>query len=417
MELIWVLPFIALLGAIAVMPLANRRWWETYYPFVSAALGAIVIARYFFFLGDTQSLAGVGLEYVSFICLIGSLFVVSGGIHISVKGEATPAVNTLFLAVGALVSNVLGTTGASMVMIRPWLRMNKYRLTAHHIVFFIFVISNVGGALTPIGDPPLFLGYLQGIPFFWVLRNMWPAWLLGVGLLLAIFFVIDTRNFRKAPAPIREKETAHEEWRFSGLPNIGFLAVIIGAVFIQRPPLVREAIMIAAAVLSYKTTPKAVHERNDFSFAPIQEVAILFFGIFATMIPALQWLEHHSGALGIKTAGQFFWATGSLSSVLDNAPTYLSFLSAAMGLFSVTGHEGVQFLLAEHPHLVRAISVGAVFFGAMTYIGNGPNFLVKSIADKSGANAPHFLEYVYRFALPILLPVFFLTWWIFFKTA
>ena len=279
--------------------------------------------------------AASGTEYVSFIALIGSLFVVSGGIHINVKGEATPLKNVLFLFVGAVLANVLGTTGASMLLIRPWIRMNKYRITAHHVVFFIFIVSNVGGCLTPIGDPPLFLGYLKGIPFWWVAEHCWPMWAVGVGVLLAMFYVVDLRNFRRAPAPIREQETAHETWRFDGRANLFFLAVILVAVFIDRPIFVREALMIAAAAGSYFTTKKSVHEANHFNFHPIQEVAILFIGIFATMMPALDWLEGHAGSLlGQNPAsGLFYWGCGALSSVLDNAPTYLCFLSATFSSF------------------------------------------------------------------------------------
>ena len=288
------------------MPLANKHWWEKNFTFVSFGLGFLVIFHYLFQLRNSESLIHTGLEYFSFICLIGSLYVVSGGIHINVKGEATPLVNCVFLFIGAILSNLLGTTGASMVMIRPWLRMNKYRLTAYHVVFFIFIVSNVGGGLTPIGDPPLFLGYLRGVPFFWVLRNVWPIWLIAVALLIVIFFIIDSLNFRKAPLAIRQKETAHEEWKFLGGHNAIFLAMIIGSVFLNHPPLLREGIMLAAAFLSYKTTPKSVHESNDFNFGPIKEVAILFIGIFATMIPALEWLEKDAAPPGIKSPGQFF---------------------------------------------------------------------------------------------------------------
>lgn len=419
MELIWVSPFVALLALIAVGPLFFKHQWEKSYPFVSIGLGALVVLHYVLGLRHTEPIVHTGVEYLSFIALIGSLFVVSGGIHINVKGEAKPWVNCLFLFVGAVLANFLGTTGASMVMIRPWIRMNKYRLTAFHIVFFIFIISNIGGSLTPIGDPPLFLGYLKGVPFFWVLEHLWPVWLLGVGWLLAVFFVIDTRNYLRAPKAVREKETAHEEWCFQGAHNLFFLLLIIGSVFINDPPFLREALMVLAAVLSYKTTAKSVHESNDFNFAPIKEVAILFLGIFATMIPALEWLEHHAAEIGIRTAGQFFWGSGMLSSVLDNAPTYLNFLSAAIGLFfheSTAAHDHpVLSLLTTHPEYIRAISVGSVFFGAMTYIGNGPNFLVKSIADQSKAHTPSFFGYVVKYSLPVLVPMFAVVWFFFFK--
>jgi Na+/H+ antiporter NhaD/arsenite permease-like protein len=417
-ELAWSLPFVLLLAGIAVLPLVRKHWWEHNYPGVALGLGALVVFHYLFQLHRPEPLIHTGLEYVSFIVLIGSLFVVSGGIHINVKGEATPTENSVFLLVAAVLANFLGTTGASMVFIRPWLRMNKSRLSPYHVVFFIFIVSNVGGALTPIGDPPLFLGYLKGVPFFWVLEKVWPIWTLALGLLLAVFFVMDTLNFRKAPAGVQKMEKEPEEWKFLGAHNVFFLAVIIGAVFINDPPFLREGLMLAAAALSYKTTPGSVHESNDFNFGPIKEVAILFIGIFATMIPALEWLEHHAAEIGIRTPGQFFWGSGILSSVLDNAPTYLNFLSAAVGLFGSGQHVGpaaVTELLASHPQYIRAISVGAVFFGAVTYIGNGPNFLVKSIADQAKAETPSFFGYFFKYSLPILIPIFALVWLLFFR--
>ncbi len=421
LELAWAIPFVALLASIAVLPLARKHWWEKNYPLVSICLGLVVVAYYIFVLRHPEPLLHTGFEYISFICLIGSLFVVSSGIHINVKGEATPLVNCVFLLIGAILANFLGTTGASMVMIRPWIRMNKYRITAYHIVFFIFIISNIGGGLTPIGDPPLFLGYLKGVPFFWVMFKVWPIWLLTIAILLVVFFVIDTLNFRRAPKEIRKKETAHEEWKFSGRRNSLFLLMILGAVFINNPPFLREALMILAAALSYFVTPKKVHEKNDFSFGPIKEVAILFLGIFATMIPALQWLEKYAPQIGIRSPGQFFWSCGSLSAVLDNAPTYLNFLSAELGLFGThaPGQEraGVLGLLASHPLHIQAISVAAVFFGAVTYIGNGPNFLVKSIADQSKTKTPSFFGYVFKYSIPVLVPIFFLIWVLFFRVC
>jgi Na+/H+ antiporter NhaD/arsenite permease-like protein len=356
----------------------------------------------------------VAHEYVSFIALIGSLYVVSGGIHIRVKGEATPLVNTVFLLVGAVIANLLGTTGASMLLIRPWIRMNKYRITGYHIVFFIFLVSNVGGCLTPVGDPPLFLGYLTGIPFWWVAEHCWPMWAVGVGALLGIFYVLDRRNFGRAPRPVRERETAHETWRFEGLGNVFFLAVILGAVFIQRPMFLREALMVAAAAGSYFTTRREVHEANEFNFHPIQEVGILFAGIFSTMMPALDWLALNAEQLlgDHPRPGLFFWSCGTLSAVLDNAPTYLSYLSALMG---AVHDANVPHLLQTQGANVVAISVAAVFFGAATYIGNGPNFMVKSIADHQKVHAPTFLGYVLRYTLPYLLPVLILTWALFFR--
>ncbi len=419
-ELLWVIPFIVLLGLIAILPLVCKEWWEKNFALVCFGLALLVGFHYVFQLGQAKSLVNAGFDYFSFICLIGSLFVVSGGIHINVKGEATPFVNSAFLFIGAVLANVLGTTGASMLMIRPWIRMNRSRITAYHIVFFIFIVSNIGGGLTPIGDPPLFLGYLKGVPFFWVLKNVWLIWLLMVGILIVVFFIIDGQNFRKSFSEIREKKIAPEEWKFLGGHNVIFLAMIIAAVFINHPRFLREGIMLVAAILSYLTTTKSVHESNDFSLAPIKEVAILFFGIFATMIPALEWLEKYARQLGIHSPGHFFWGSGALSSILDNAPTYLNFLSVAKGLFgvgeSVCEHSGMAMLLADHAIYICAISVACVFFGAVTYIGNGPNFLVKSIAQQAKVKTPSFFGYFFKYSLPFLFPPFFLIWYFFFRT-
>jgi Na+/H+ antiporter NhaD/arsenite permease-like protein len=460
------LPFGALLAAIALAPLFFANWWGKHYAKVAFGLAIVVLAYYFFGIHAPGRAWKVGHEYLSFIALIGSLFVVSGGIHINVKGEASPVVNVVFLLIGALTANLLGTTGASMLLIRPWIRMNKYRITAHHIVFFIFIVSNVGGCLTPIGDPPLFLGYLYGIPFWWVAEHCLPMWATGVGILLAMFYVVDRINFNKAPRSVRAMETAHEEWRFDGLSNVLFLAVILGAVFVNNPPFLRELMMVGAAFGSYFTTKKQVHESNHFNFHPIKEVAILFVGIFATMMPALDWLAGNARELlgQSPASGVFYWGAGSLSSVLDNAPTYLSFLSASFGSFvdphvvaQVQAHlasgdftnlsgpfaeqvrqtlEALQKYHADHVlaksvsteeievcfllgnatfnKYILAISIGAVFFGANTYIGNGPNFMVKSIADHQKVHTPSFLAYVWKFTLPVMLPMLLIVWLLFF---
>jgi Na+/H+ antiporter NhaD/arsenite permease-like protein len=465
-----ILPFIGLLGMIALAPLLLPSWWHHHYPKVAYALGALTLVYYLAGLHAYERVWHTGIEYFSFIALIGSLFVVSGGIHISVKGEATPLANTVFLGIGAVISNVLGTTGASMLLIRPWLRMNKYRITAHHVVFFIFVVSNVGGCLTPIGDPPLFLGFLKGVPFWWVAQECWPMWLVGVGFLLVVFYCVDRRNYLRAPKAVREQLAEPADvWRFQGTANLFFLGLILVAVFISDPPFVREFIMIGAALGSYFTTRKPIHEANHFNFQPIREVAILFVGIFATMMPALDWLHAHATQFGQPGPAFFYWATGTLSSFLDNAPTYLSFLSTEFGAFlnpvlveqllahiqahganpvPLTGDNVPQIqaalavLAAHHPaqlaartltleqveialllidpkasHSLVAISVGAVFFGAATYIGNGPNFMVKAIADQKRVRTPTFLGYLFKFTLPYLLPMLVLVWLLFFLQA
>lgn len=464
-----ILPFGLLLGAIALAPLFFPDWWARHYPKVAYSLGAVTLIYYVFSLHAYQRTLHVGHEYISFIALIGSLFVVSGGIHIKVKGEATPCVNTLYLFLGALLASLLGTTGASMLLIRPWIQMNRCRITGYHIVFFIFIVSNVGGCLTPVGDPPLFLGYLKGIPFWWVAEHCWPMWAVGVGFLLALFYFMDVANYRRTPREIRTRlAEAPEQWRFDGAWNIAYLAVILGAVFLNHPPFAREALMVGAAVGSWLTTRKEVHEANQFNFHPIREVAILFIGIFATMIPALDWLQNNASRLGQPTPALFYWSSGFLSSLLDNAPTYLSFLSAAFGLFVDPAMvDKVQLLIQNHSadvaavagshaepirhtiaalqeyhaaalasgkvgteqievafllgngnlnQYILAISIGAVFFGASTYIGNGPNFMVKAIADHQKIRTPGFLGYVFKYTLPCLAPMLVLIWLLFFRS-
>jgi Na+/H+ antiporter NhaD/arsenite permease-like protein len=411
-------PFILQLLAIALMPFLAHRWWESNYPKVSVALGGVTVLYYLIVLHGGDRLLGAFHEYAGFIILLASLFVTAGGIHIVVRGESTPCRNVFFLILGALLSNLIGTTGASMLLIRPWVRMNKYRITGFHTVFFIFLISNTGGALTPIGDPPLFLGFLKGVPFWWTLEHLWKPWLLVVGLLAGIFYLIDRENFLRAPRAVRTVETSGGTWCVEGLGNLVPLAFILGAVFLPTPW--REIVMTAAAFLSWYLTPRLIHEKNSFTFAPIREVAWLFLGIFATMIPALDYLEHHATALASSLemgAPYFYYLTGFLSSVLDNAPTYLAFLSVELGLKggSLGNPQDVLRLALEDPSHLIAISLGAVFFGAMTYIGNGPNFMVKSIVSEAGVTTPGFFGYILHYALPILLPVLGLAGWLFLR--
>lgn len=462
-----ILPFLALLLSIAVAPFINKHWWEHHYPVVAVTLGVLPVFYYLAVLHAPGRLVHTLVEYISFIVLIGSLFVVAGGIHIRIRGKAEPMSNVYILGIGAVLANIVGTTGASMILIRPFLRVNKYRIKPYHVVFFIFTVSNMGGALTPIGDPPLFLGYLKGVPFFWVMEELWLPWLVGMGLVLGIFYVIDWRSFHRLPVSVQHKaEEQPEEGTVGGMQNIFFLIIILIAVFITDPPFVREVLMVLAAVGSYVTTKKDIHVKNDFNFLPIKEVAILFLGIFATMIPALDWLEANARTLGISSPGHFYWATGALSSFLDNAPTYLNFLSAEIGLFvaphavatvqelaqakagivsalpaglpadivaayqmllryhfdliaagTVPASEiAVCYIIANHPLHLEAISLAAVFFGAATYIGNGPNFMVKSIAEQAGVHCPSFFGYVFRYTLPVLLPVLVVIWLLFFFT-
>jgi Na+/H+ antiporter NhaD/arsenite permease-like protein len=399
------------------MPFIHLHWWERNYPKVALGLGGVTVLYYVFGLNHGMRMVHAGHEYLSFMALIGSLFVVAGGIHIEVSGEARPRLNCAFLLGGAVLANIIGTTGASMLLIRPWIRMNKYRMTGFHVVFFIFLVSNVGGCLTPIGDPPLFLGYLKGIPFWWVLQKCWLAWGIVVAGLLGVFYVLDRRNFLRAEPTVREGKTHGTTWKVEGRRNFVFLLVIVGAVFIKRPVGVREILMLAAAVLSWTQTPRRVRQVNEFDFRPIREVAWLFLGIFATMVPALDYLEVNTGKLGLDSEMKFFWFTGGLSGALDNAPTYLTCLTAAMagaGL-SISSPEDVQHFASAQDHALMAIALAAVFFGAMSYIGNGPNLMVKAIAEQWKVKTPDFFAYILRYAIPILVPLMILVSLLFFS--
>ena len=413
-----IIPFALQLLGIALLPFLAHHWWERNYPKVSVVLGAVVAGYYLIALHEAHRVGDALHEYGSFLILMAALFIVAGGIHLGVKGGATPLRNLLFLLGGAVLSNLIGTTGASMLLIRPWIRMNRYRFTGFHAVFFIFLISNVGGCLTPVGDPPLFLGFLKGVPFFWTLAHLWKPWLLVLGLLAGIFFLMDRENFLRAPKAVRLEEAGEERFSVEGIGNLAALAVILGAIFLPSPW--REVIMAGAALCSWYLTPRLIHERNDFSFAPIREVAWLFLGIFLTMIPALDLLGRLAPEL-TRSLGMgplhFYYTTGLLSSVLDNAPTYLAFLSVDAGLKGGSVHNPTDILgiAMQTPANLMAISLGAVFFGAMTYIGNGPNFMVRSIVQGAGAKCPGFFGYIVAYALPILLPVLALAGWVFLR--
>ncbi len=514
----WVLPFGVLLCCIAVLPFAARHFWEAHYHHVAIALGAIVACYYlfalkipappvngggFFELRAGRSLARSFAEYIPFIFLLGSLFTVSGGILIRVRHKGTPGVNAALLLAGAILANAFGTTGAAMLLIRPYLRINKGHLRPYHMVFFIFLVANVGGCLTPIGDPPLFLGYLKGVPFWWVLEKCWPMWVVAVGLLLIIFLLLDRRAQRDEKRADHDGEDGDPGISIFGAFNLLLVFAILAGILLHEPfnvwwgslhvphveqlPL-RELVMTATIALSLWKTPRRIHVENVFNFAPIREVALLFIGIFATMVPALNYLSFHAHdpalEAALRTPGQYYFTSGGLSAMLDNAPTYLTFLETEVGKLDqdriafiteivadparkhptdadfaryVAAHAGelvtgesvrqfekemngvcdalikyrdghggmlkpeqiqVAFLLGR-PALERvllAISLGAVFFGAMTYIGNGPNFMVKSIAENAGARCPSFFGYFFGYALPLRLPILILVWMLFLRS-
>ncbi len=406
--LIWVLPFAALLLGIAVIPLAAPHFWDSNLRKlgVSLVLGVPVVALYL--THAPQALIDTGRDYVSFMILLGSLFVISGGVLMDGDLEAKPWVNTAFLGLGALFASFVGTTGASMLLIRPLLHTNSERRhVVHTVVFFIFLVSNVGGTLTPLGDPPLFLGYLQGVPFTWTLRLL-PQWLFTCGLLLAIYFVWDTKAHASEPPPSLAADRRHRKpLRMTGTFNLLLLGgIVASAAFLGAP--YREGAMVALTLISWWSTSHHIRHANHFSLHPILEVASVFAGIFLTMVPALDILRAHGAALGVRAPWQFFWATGALSSFLDNAPTYLTFLALGQGLHLPAEVVGV-------PHaILEAISAGAVFMGANSYIGNGPNFMVRSIAESRGVKMPSFGGYM-LYSGAVLIPVFIIVTLVFFR--
>jgi Na+/H+ antiporter NhaD/arsenite permease-like protein len=398
-QIVAVLPFVAMLLAIALAPLVAPHWWD---PNRNKLLVAILLGlpiALLYLWRDPAALVHVGEEYFAFIILLGGLYVVSGGIRLHGDLVASPLTNVVFLGTGAALASLAGTTGASMLLIRPLLQTNRERTHVQHtVIFFIFLVSNIGGLLTPLGDPPLFLGYLQGVPFTWTLR-LWPPWLFMVVALLLLYFVWDRRQFATEPALARWLDRAYvEPLRIEGWFGVLALAAIVLSV-VALPPPWREVAIVGVSGLSWWLTPRAVRVANGFTFHPILEVAAVFAGIFVTLVPALALLRAHGGTLGIHEPWHFFWSTGILSSFLDNAPTYLVFLAVAQGL-------GLPGEVVGVPHrILAAISLGAVCLGANTYIGNAPNFMVRSIAEKAGIPMPSFFGYL-MWSGGILIPLF-----------
>ena len=410
-----VVPFAALLLCIAVLPLVAARFWDRNRnkALLSAALGlpvAVAIASL-----EPGLLARTAHEYAAFLVLLAALYVVAGGIVVRGTLAGTPGLNAALLGLGAVLASIVGTTGASMLLIRPTLRANSVRQRkAHVVVFFIFVVSNAGGLLTPLGDPPLFLGFLRGVPFLWTLR-LFPHWLFVNAALLLIFYVVDSTIFRAEdlarPGDLDKIALEHQvPVHLVGRRNFlwlgGIVLVLLAGARWDLPPGAVEAGLLAVLAASWFTTPRALHRENRFSWHPIAEVAILFAGIFATMIPALQILNARGAALGLERPWHFFWGSGLLSSFLDNAPTYLAFTAAASGVMGTDAARLGQLLGSEQgAALLRAISLGSVLMGANTYVGNGPNFMVKSIAEHAGVRMPSFFHYL-GWSGCVLLPLF-----------
>jgi Na+/H+ antiporter NhaD/arsenite permease-like protein len=434
---LWALPFIGILLSIALLPLLAAHTWEHHQGKIAAAWGLLVLVPMALILGPSTALHALVhtalLEYIPFILLLLALFTVAGGIVVRGNIHGAPVANTALLALGTLLASLIGTTGASMVMIRPVMRANDNRRhNVHVIVFFIFLVSNIGGSLTPLGDPPLFLGFLRGVDFFWTTQNLWRETLFVSGVLLAIFFLLDWVIYRKEGVS-KPDPTPDTEVSVAGGINFPLLAIIIGAILmsatvdlgritvlgsdVELANVLRDLIMIAVALTSLARTPKRYRLENGFSWGPIQEVAKLFAGIFITIIPVLAMLRAGSDGVfaplvalvsradGSPNNAAYFWLTGGLSSFLDNAPTYLVFFELAGG--------DPQHLMRARAVTLTAVSAGAVFMGANSYIGNAPNFMVYAIARGGGVRMPSFFGYL-MWSSTILLPVFLLTTLIFF---
>jgi Na+/H+ antiporter NhaD/arsenite permease-like protein len=436
------LPFVGILLSIALFPLLAPRFWHHHYPKVAAAWSVVLLVPFVAaYRGAAvhEVLHVAIIDYVPFIILLAALFTIGGGIYVRGSLRGSPGVNATIMAIGTILASWIGTTGAAMLLVRPLLRANKERRhKAHTVVFFIFLVANIGGTLTPLGDPPLFLGFLHGVPFFWTF-TLWREWLLVGGLVLATYVALDVYHWRREDALLRERGGGPgEPLRVEGWHNFLFLGGVLAAVMAsgfvhagevtilgvhqQVQNLFRDAFLAAMLAGSWLTTSRQVRAENEYSWAPIKEVAILFAGIFATIIPAIAMLRAgEQGAMAfiiraVQEPAHYFWATGSLSSFLDNAPTYLTFMATALGRLypDVVGREAVLRLIAENHQYLMAVSTGAVFMGANTYIGNAPNFMVKSIAEEAGIAMPSFFGYIFRYSLPFLIPVFLLTTWIFF---
>ena len=411
------LPFVLMLGTIAVFPLFWHHFWEkNKNKLIIAIILSIPVIIYLLSVNLSEKLfETMVFDYIPFIILLGSLFTITGGIFLTGDIEAKPKINTLFLAIGAVLASFMGTTGAAMLLIRPVIQTNKERkYKVHTILFFIGIIANCGGLLTPLGDPPLFMMYLRGAPFIWFFK-LFVEWFVTNGLLILIYFFVDSYFHKKEPvSAIIRDETQIRPIRMEGKINFIWLAGVVLAVAFLNPQylhfihnneyfkFIREAVIVLMAYLSILFTPHITRVSNNFTWEPIKEVAYLFLGIFVTMVPCLVYLETNAKHLGVASPVQFYYYTGLLSSFLDNTPTAVTFHSLALGLGELTG----PVVAGISEEILRAICTGAVFFGSMTYIGNGPNFMVKAVAEENNIKMPHFFAYMYQFSLIVLLPIF-----------
>lgn len=423
------IPFIIMLLMIAVSPLLFENWWErNRNKLVVTALLSIPTAYYLISCGLAENLEHqIFGDYLPFIVLLTALFVITGGIHLSGDIKAKPIINTLFLGIGFVLASFMGTTGAAMLLIRPLIETNSQRkFKVHTILFFIATVANGGGLLTPLGDPPLLLLYLRGASFTWFF-NLFPMWALVGGLLLIVYYFVDKHYYKKEDWTALSADTREvQPLRIHGKINLLFLAGVVAAVAFVNPDLLpamgepdapwwivffREIILVGLIVMSLLNTQKEVREMNKYSWRPIIEVAVIFLGIFVTMTPTLMYLNQNASSLGLTEPWQFYYCTGALSSFLDNAPTAVAFHSVASALPQAAG---TTIVAGISEAILEAIALGAVLFGSMTYIGNGPNFMVKAIAEESGIKMPSFFGYMFKFSLVVLLPIYILVQLIFF---
>lgn len=419
------IPFVLMLGSIAVMPLAAHHFWESNKNklIISLVLG-IPTALWLLGFGLSHELYHIIVfDYVPFIILLGSLFVITGGIFVEGNIESKPIINSSILAIGAVLASLMGTTGAAMLLIRPILHTNKRRkFKVHTVLFFIAIVANCGGMLTPLGDPPLFMMYLRGAPFEWFL-NLAPEWFIVNFALLVIYFFVDSHFWKRETDDVKQREHTYiKPIKIEGKMNFFWLAGVVLAVAFINPntfaligenpyySFLREGVILLMGYASLKLTPRMTRISNSFSWEPIQEVAYLFLGIFITMVPCLVYLEMNAEKLGITSPILVYYVTGGLSSFLDNTPTAVTFYSLVRGLVEQEPHLLLNtVVIAGIPEVfMKAICVSAVFFGAMTYIGNGPNFMVKAIAESQNIKMPDFFAYMYKFSLIVLLPLFIL---------
>ena len=433
MNHIYIAPFILLLLSIALCPVISMKFWESNYKKIILLFSSITIFSNLFIINDIATITLSFIEYLEFIIFIVVLYVISGGINLKINKTGTPLVNTIILLCGAILANIIGTTGAAILLIKPYMKINKNRIKPYNIVFFIFIVCNIGGCLSPIGDPPLFSGFLKGVPFMWPFKYNILPWIFTNGLLLLIFYILDSKNELKA-IKIQNYGNTIE---INGKKNFIFIALTIFAIFLNpmvfswvptitiynhKIAFLKDIILIIVGITAYKFTDKEILKKNEFSFDPVVELSFLFFGIFITMGPALTIIEEISSTItkDLISPGVFFWIIAFLSSFLDNTPTYMNSLALMMSLEGANianPNEVLAFSNGLYPNSIlflRIICVTSVYFGGFTYIGNGPNFIIKSIAEKEGVRMPSFFGYILKYSCIYLLPVLTLTWFIFF---